>query len=174
MNAKTTPPNPADAAPPKRGKLKLLLGAIALLAIGGGGTAGAMHLGYIGETGASGGPDVPELVLKGSEDSYLPEGDSKDQNATVDGEGGSKYRTVYYNFEEGFTSNLKDSSGLVQVSLAASTRHDGRVLQWLDRHELAVRSAMLVELADTSEDDAYSVAGKARLQSGWPMPQTGC
>ncbi|RDC59133.1 hypothetical protein HME9302_00318 [Alteripontixanthobacter maritimus] len=159
-----TSPATDTAVPKKKSKLKpLLLGAV-LLAMGAGGAAGAMHMGYIGSASADDGPDTPHLVLKGSEDPYFPEGTDKEQSEAVDGEGGSKYRTVYYNFEEGFTSNLKDSSGLVQVSLAASTRHDGRVLQWLDRHELAVRSAMLVELANTSEDDAYSVSGKAKLQ----------
>ena len=77
---------------------------------------------------------------------------------------GSEYRTVYYSFEEPFTSNLKDSSGLVQVSIAASTRHDGRVIQWLSLHELAIRSAILVELANTPEEDAFTVEGKERLQ----------
>ena len=104
------------------------------------------------------------MLAKGAEDPYRVDPDADDTSTFVDGEGGSEYRTSYYSFEEGFTANLKDSAGLVQLSLAASTRHDGRVLQWLKRHELAVRSAILVELANTPEDDAYSVEGKQRLQ----------
>ncbi len=50
------------------------------------------------------------------------------------------------------------------MSLAASTRHDGRVIQWLEMHELAIRSAILVELADTVEDDVFTVEGKDRLK----------
>ncbi|MEZ5748344.1 MAG: flagellar basal body-associated FliL family protein [Caenibius sp.] len=53
---------------------------------------------------------------------------------------------------------------MIQLNLAASTRRDGRVLQWLKLHEIAVRSAILVELAATPEEDVYTVAGKQRLQ----------
>ena len=80
-------------------------------------------------------------------------------------QGGSEYRRQYYSFEEGFTSNLKDSAALVQLTLAVSTQHDGRVLQWLARHELAIRSAVLVELASTPEDDVFTAEGKQRLQA---------
>ena len=82
----------------------------------------------------------------------------------VYGEGGSKYRTAYYSFAEDFTSNLRDSDGLFQVSLAASTQRDGRVLMWLHEHQLAIRSRILVELADTPEDEVMTSAGKKRLQ----------
>ena len=79
-------------------------------------------------------------------------------------EGGSEYRTAYYSFAEDFTSNLANSEALVQVSLAASTRRDGRVLMWMKKHELAIRSALLAVLAETPEEDVYSVDGKERLQ----------
>ncbi len=74
------------------------------------------------------------------------------------------FKTTYIPLEGNFTSNLRDSEALIQLSLAASTRRDGRVLQWLGKHELAVRSAMLAVIADTPEEDVYSVAGKERLQ----------
>ena len=83
----------------------------------------------------------------------------------IDGEGGSEYRTSYYSFQEPFTSNLKNSPALLQVDLAAATRRDGRVLIWIRKHELAIRSSLLVELADTPEDDVYSLEGKRRLQA---------
>ena len=159
----------ADAeARPKSGKMKLVIGAVVLLAAGAGGAYGAVAMGLLGtHAEAAGGPDVPRLVEKGAEDPYAPaagEGEGAEGAApTVYGEGGSEYRTLYYTFEEGFTSNLKDSPGLVQVSLAASTQHDGRVIQWLGMHDLAIRSAILVELANTPEDDVYSVEGKERL-----------
>ncbi len=160
---------PDEAAPtPKKGKMKLLLGAAALLAIGAGGAYGVVASGLVGGTAKAAAPDLPKLVPKGADDPYAPPPDpaaAKVDTAANYGEGGSEYRTIYYNFEDGFTSNLKDSAGLVQVSLAASTRHDGRVMQWLDRHELAVRSAILIELASTPEDDVFSIAGKQRLQA---------
>lgn len=164
--AKTNASSGADGSPPRRkgGKLKMLLGALVLMGAGVGGAVGAMQLGLIGAAPGPTQPDTPRLLSKGQDDPYALDPEAEDPASFVDGEGGSEYRTSYYSFEESFTANLKDSAGLVQVSLAASTRHDGRVLQWLKRHELAVRSAILVELADTREDDAYSVEGKARLQ----------
>jgi flagellar FliL protein len=50
------------------------------------------------------------------------------------------------------------------MSLACSTRRDGRVLMWLKKHELAIRSRMLEVLADTPEEDVYTIEGKDRLQ----------
>lgn len=147
----------------KSGKMKIIIAALLLLSVGAGGAYGAMAMGLIGHSGeAEEGPDVPRLVMKGDEDPYAAEGEGVSE--TSHGEGGSEYRTAYYSFEEGFTSNLKDSPGLVQVSLAASTHYDGRVIQWLDLHELAIRSAILVELADTTEDDVFTVEGKERLK----------
>ena len=155
----------ASDEPKKSSKLKPILGAVLLLGLGAGGTFAAFQLGYVGSPAGTQEPDTPKLVSKGEEDPYAPPGEQEKGAAPfVAGEGGSKYRTAYYSFEEGFTSNLKDSIGLVQLSLAVSTKHDGRILQWLDRHELALRSAILVELAATSEADVYSVEGKARLQ----------
>lgn len=152
---------------PKGGAMKLVLGAILLLGAGAGGAYGAVAAGLLGATADAAGPDLPRLVKKGEDDPYAPR-PAKDADAEKGehayGEGGSEYRTIYYSFEESFTSNLQDSPGLIQVSLAASTRHDGRVVQWLKRHELAVRSAILVELAATPEADVFDAEGRARLQ----------
>ena len=89
-----------------------------------GGTYAAFASGML-DTGTAKEDPNPKLVLKGAEDPY-PTGDSasKDKVEVVHGAGGGKYRTAYYAFTEEFTSNLADSSGLVQVSLAASTHYD--------------------------------------------------
>ncbi len=155
-----------DDAPKKGGKLKLVLLALAMLGAGAGGAYGAFASGLIGGH-ADAGPDLPKPVAKGGEDPYAPPADAKGKDGAAEpvyGEGGSEYRRQYYSFEEGFTSNLKDSAALVQLTLAVSTQHDGRVLQWLARHELAIRSAVLVELAATPEDDVFTAEGKQRLQ----------
>lgn len=156
-----------DEQPAKSGgKMKLVMIAVAMLAVGAGGAYGAFAMGLLGGH-VDAGPDLPRPVAKGGEDPYAPPADTKGKDAGVEpvyGEGGSEYRRLYYSFEEGFTSNLKDSTGLVQLTLAVSTTYDGRVLQWLKRHELAIRSAVLVELASTPEEDAFTEAGKKRLQ----------
>ncbi|WP_379922682.1 flagellar basal body-associated protein FliL [Erythrobacter sp. R86502] len=148
----------------KGGLIKIVLGAVLLLGLGAGGAYGAFAMGLIGGGGANE-PDEPKFVVKGEDDPYTLPGAEKEKDAAapVYGEGGSKYRTAYYSFAESFTSNLADSPGLVQVELAVSTRRDGRVLQWVKNHELAIRSAILAQLAATTEAEAYDVEGKKRL-----------
>jgi flagellar FliL protein len=148
----------------KGGAIKLVLGAVLLLGIGAGGAYGAFAMGLIGGHGEKE-IDEPKLVLKTDTDPYpLPGAEKeKDKAAPVYGEGGSKYRTAYYSFADSFTANLADSPGLIQVELAVSTRRDGRVLQWVKNHELAIRSAILAQLAATPEAEAYDVEGKKRL-----------
>ena len=149
----------------KGGAVKLAIGALLLLGLGAGGAYGAFAMGLIPGMDAKHEPDEPKLVLKTDTDPYpIPVSDKqKEAGVPVYGEGGSKYRTVYYSFADSFTSNLADSPGLVQVKIAVSTRRDGRVLQWVQTHELAIRSAILAQLAATTEAEAYSVEGKKRI-----------
>jgi flagellar FliL protein len=148
---------------PKGGMVKKLVIGLALIGAGAGGAYGAFASGLIGEQEEAG-PDVPKPVAKGEEDPYAPPAEKGEEGGEiVYGEGGSEFRTTYFSFQEPFTSNLKGSSGIVQLSLAVSTSHDGRILQWLTRHELALRSAVLVELASTPSEDAFSIEGKEAL-----------
>lgn len=150
----------------KGGIMKMALVALALLGVGGGGTYAAFAAGLIGGHEEKEDP-APKLILKGEEDPYAPppkEGGKDGGTPVVYGEGGSKYRTAYFNFSEDFTSNLSDGSSLIQVSLAASTQRDGRVLMWLAEHETAIRSRILVEIANTSETEVTAPGGKERLQ----------
>lgn len=158
----------------KKGLIVKSVIALLLVAGGGGGTYAFVY-GGIGEPEESGkakakdkAKDEPKLVKKGEEDPYAPKAEGGEggegEGAEIDGEGGSAYRTSYYKFSDEFTSNLKHSSALMQISLACSTRRDGRVLMWLKKHELAIRSEILVVLADTPEEDAYTPTGKEQLQ----------
>lgn len=146
----------------KGGGMKMIIGIVVALGVGAGGAYGAFAAGLLGDGGSSG-PNHPELVRKGETDPYPAPGGGKDEEPVVYGEGGSEFRTAYYTFEDSFTSNLADSSGLIQVELAASTQRDGRVLQWIHNHQLAIRSAILVQLAATKEADLYSIEGKNDL-----------
>ena len=158
-------------AKPKKGKGMILVVVGLLVMIGGGaGTAFALvKIGVIGGVKESKHEaDVPKLLRKGEKDPYAPKGGEGGKEeaagAEVEGEGGSEFRTAYYTFADEFTSNLRDSPSLVQMSVACSTHRDGRVLMWLKKHELAIRSAMLVVLADTPDTDAHSALGKEHLQ----------
>ena len=159
------------AKPKKKGKGLVVkaLGALVLIGAGGGGTFAMVQAGMLGGQGESAEKekDLPKLIRKGEEDPYAPpaaEGGEGAGAAEVEGEGGSAYRTIYYSFGEDFTSNLRNSDSLVQVSLATSTRRDGRVVMWVKKHELAIRSELLAVLADTPEEEVSTIPGKARLQ----------
>ena len=148
----------------KGGMMMKIILVVGLLAAGGGGVFGLMAAGVIGgheEKKEQG----PALVRKDEDAPYAPAKEGAEAGIEmVHGEGGSEFRTAYYAFSDDFTSNLKNSDSLVQVSLAASTRRDGRVLMWLTTHELAIRSRLLVELADTPEELVFTPEGKKELQ----------
>ena len=158
-----------DTEKKKQGKGLLVkaLGGLVLLALGGGGVLALVQTGVIGSHAEAKEDNNPKLIRKGEEDPYAPKAEGGEEGGggeAVYGEGGSEYRTAYYTYEGDFTANLKGSDSLIQVSLAASTRRDGRVLMWQKEHELAIRSALLAVLADTTEDQASTIDGKARLQ----------
>lgn len=158
---------------PAKGKSPIMLIAITavlMLAIGGGAAFAMVKMGVIGGGASHVKEDnSPKLIKKGEVDPYAAkpaEGAKEGEGGAkeVEGEGGSPYKTSYYTFSDDFTSNLKNSSALVQISVACSTHRDGRVLMWLKKHELAIRSEMLKVLADTPEEDISSIEGKEKLQ----------
>lgn len=155
-----------DETPKKKkgGFLKLLILSVVLLGAGGGGTYAAFATGMIGGEHAEPKDTGPKFVLKGEEDPYEVVGENEEGAKVVHGTGGSKYRTAYYEFQDEFTSNLAGGMNLIQVSLAASTMKDGRVLMWLHDHELSIRSRILVELASTDAGDLETAEGKLQLQ----------
>ncbi len=148
------------------GMMMKVVMAVGLLAVGGGGVFGLVAAGIIGGGHAE---EVkkdnnPKLIRKGEEDPYAPKAKEGEEGGAADVEGGSEFRTVYYNFAEDFTSNLKNTDALLQVNISASTRRDYRVVMWMKKHELAIRSALLIAIADTPEEDVISPEGKGRLQ----------
>jgi len=52
----------------------------------------------------------------------------------------------------------------VQVGLAISTPYDDTVIDNIKTNEIAVRSAVLMALSDTTEDQVFSTDGKKQLQ----------
>ena len=163
-----------EKAPRKKGgkckKLIILITAVTLL--GGAGAAGGFYA-----AGMLGGdahaetedPNKPKLVLKG-EGAKAGEGEKAEPViGTVDGNGStpkdvSKYEATYYQIEAPFTSNLKDSGAFAQISLAIATYYDSRVLENIKKHEIAVRSAVLMRIADKDEYELATPQGKEALQ----------
>lgn len=137
----------ADTAPRKKGGLKkiivIALGAIALVGGGAGGAIYASQAGLIGGAKAEDPhADKPRLVMRA--------------------DGGRE--ATYFEIEKNFTSNLADADGFMQLSLGVSTYYDSRVLDNIKRHEVPIRSAVLMTLADQSVDVIATPAGKKQLQ----------
>lgn len=82
---------------------------------------------------------------------------------TPEMEGGDRYASSYYAMEKEFTSNLTDSTHFIQVGIAISTSYDHKVLDNLKTHEIAIRSAILLALGETTEDQVFTADGKKQL-----------
>jgi flagellar FliL protein len=169
----------ADAAPKKKGKMKTILigGGALLVLVGGGVGAGvyASNAGLLGGGHAAVDDGKPKLVPK-SEQKHPTEGgeggshggdEAAPENHGMKppaGEGGDKYASTYYPMEKEFTSNLQDSSHFVQVGIAVATPYDDTVITNLKTNDIAVRSAILMALGDTTEEQVMSSDGKRQLQ----------
>lgn len=165
-----------EAVPAKKkgGAMKwVLLGTGAIVLIGGGVGGGlyASNAGLFGGAKAeeSTDADTPRLVPKSEEVRAKGEGKEGEDGAgkgmkTPEGSGGDKYASTYYALEKEFTSNLRESVHFIQVGIAISTPYDNRVIENLKTHEMAVRSAVLLSLGETSEDEVFTAEGKQKLQ----------
>jgi flagellar protein FliL len=167
-------------APKKKGKGKLILLIVgALVLIGGGGAGGFFALKMMGggAKAAESEHPGPKLVPKSEEkrasaageggEGHGGEGGGSEAPKGIKppaGEGGDQYATNYYQMDKEFTSNLKDSVHFVQVGLAVSTPYDDSVIEGLKTHEIAVRSAVLMALGTTTEEQVFTPEGKAALQ----------
>lgn len=155
-------PAPKKKKGGKRGLIMILL----MLILTGAGVGGGV---FIASSGLLGGKkaeepqkDLPKLLPKGSK--------PKEKEGEAGGHGGGnaavgpKYESSYFQIEKEFTSNLKDSVHLIQVGLAVSTPYDEKVIDHLKAHELAIRSAVLMTLSETDEEQIFTADGKKDLQ----------
>ncbi|WBH15674.1 flagellar basal body-associated FliL family protein [Sphingomonas radiodurans] len=172
----------ADASPKKKGKLgKIIVMAVGGIVLIGGGVGAGLYAagsGMIGGDHASAKDEnKPKLVPKseqkrGGEGAEGGEGGSGEGEGggsdhagkpTPEGEGGERYASNYYAMEKDFTANLQDSVHFIQVGLALSTPYDDKVIQNIKTNDIAIRSAVLMALGDTTEDQVFTSQGKAIL-----------
>ena len=161
-----------EAKPKKKGKMvKILMMVVGLVVLVGGGVAGGLYFGKSASAEAEPGPKlVPKSEQKrageggeggghgGGEEHAKVEG-----HATPKGEGGDKFASNYYAMEKDFTSNLKESVHFIQVGVAVSTPYDDTVIENLKTNDIAVRSAVLMALGDTTEEQVFTSEGKEQL-----------
>lgn len=177
-------PKTENTAPNKKGRLKkILIPAVAVVALLGGGVGAGLYAassGMVGGGHAAVEDGKPKLVPKseqkragagggegegeGGHGSGEASSSSHEGKAPPPGSGGDRYASNYYAMEKDFTSNLRDSVHMVQVGVAVSTPYDDTVIGNLKTNDIAVRSAILMTLGDTGEEQVFSSAGKQQLQ----------
>ena len=173
----------ADEAPKKKGKLgKIIVMAVGGVVLIGGGVGAGLYAAGSGMIGSGSAhaedPNKPKLVPKSEQKHADAEGgeggghgggeaeggeESHAGKPTPEGEGGDRYASNYYALEKDFTANLQDSVHLIQVGVAVSTPYDDKVIQNIKTNDIAIRSAILMALGDTTEDQVFTSQGKATL-----------
>jgi flagellar FliL protein len=74
------------------------------------------------------------------------------------------YVTSYFEFPGNFTTNLRGSRRFAQMSVALATQFDKKVIENVQKHEVAVRAEVLALLAEQSEADVIGVENRKKLQ----------
>ncbi len=158
----------AAAPEPKKkgGKKKLILMVAGGLVLAGGGVAGGMFAAGIGmggahATGPKVDPEAPKLVVRDHEsanaaDAFRPVGSFQPDPRI--------YKPSYYTMDQNFTSNLRDTDGIVQLSLGMSTFYDSKVTDALKDNDMPLRSAALAVLASQDAFVLETPEGKQQLQ----------
>ena len=170
---------PEDAPKKKGGMKKIAIMVVALIVLVGGGVGAGV---YAASSGLIGGghaaaPEVhgPKLIPKSEQKRPAAGGEGGEGHGggeaaassgkhTPSGGDGDKYASNYYAMDPQFTSNLQDSVHVIQVGIAVSTPYDDTVIENLKTNDIAVRSAVLLTLGDTPEEQVFSSAGKLQMQ----------
>jgi flagellar FliL protein len=128
----------------KSGKMKtiivLFLGAPAVAGAGVAGGVYATHAGWVGQSGPP--PRKAEAA----------------PNA-------ARSAPIYYSFQAPFTSNLRDSGSFVQLALSVATADRPEIADQVKLNESALRSVVLMTVADEDAGALATTAGKQKLQT---------
>ena len=176
----------AKAKKKKGGGMKMILLAVAALVLGGAGTAGGLYAaGFFSakEEGPKEDPNKPVLVLAGESAEEVAkahgmggEGHGEGGGAHAGGHKPGKgidlptpanpaaYQATYFQLQAPFTSNMSDTDAFAQISIAVSTYYDMRVIEAIKTHEMAIRSQVLMMLAQQPETMLATPEGKRLLQ----------
>ena len=151
-----------ETAPPKKKKGKLFLMLSLVVLLGGGGGAGLYASGVLIPTNAGHDAHRPQLVPRSEvSSSEVAEAMERARQGQVDPR---VFQATYHTLENNFTSNLRGGQAFVQIGIGVSTYYDERVIEHLTKHEMAIRSAILMVL---SEQDPIAIAtseGKEALR----------
>lgn len=152
--------------PRKKSRLKkLLILTVALIVIGGGGAGAVLY--------ASGGvmpgsaaehedTDQPQLVPRdGANPASVDAARARARQGQVDPR---LFQPTYVPLEGNFTSNLRGGGSFVQIGLGISTYYDEGVIENVRKHDMAIRSAILMALTEQDPQNIATVRGKQALK----------
>ncbi|MGZ8281572.1 MAG: flagellar basal body-associated FliL family protein [Allosphingosinicella sp.] len=158
----------APTPPKKKSRLKKLLLLVVGLAVLGGGGAGAYVYAMGGSlTGTHAGEeevdeDQPQLVPReGVSDYAAAAGRRQARRGRIDPR---LFQATYYPMEANFTSNLQSGQAFVQIGIGVSTYYDERVIENVQRHEMAIRSAILMAISEQDPVTVTTLQGKQALK----------
>lgn len=153
----------------KKGDQIKRVGVVIVLLAGLGG--GGMVTGYFAANGFQAVPSFtedagkPELVVREGQSTSMPAAMASQRRAPqTERFKESAYKATYYPIETPFTSNLKGSDNFVQLSVSVATYYDQEVLDHIRNHETAIRSAILMALAEQELGPLGTQQGKRALQ----------
>lgn len=152
-----TPPRP------KGRKLKsIALVAAAMIAVAG--TAAGATFYFFGASHEAPEEDLSKPQLRPREDVS----DDDVERATAAARRGRVdprvFQATYIPIKDNFTANLKGGGAFVQIGLALSTYYDDRVVQNVETHQLAIRSAVLMTLSEQDPVLMTTAEGKEQLK----------
>ncbi|EXS70771.1 flagellar basal body-associated FliL family protein [Sphingobium sp. Ant17] len=165
----------------KGGGMKMILLVVIAMLIGGAGAAGGLYAaGFFSpkDEGPKEDPNKPVLVLAGESAEEIAKAHAVPHGGTATAHGGAHgkgidlpppanptaYQATYFQLQAPFTSNMSDTDSFAQISLAVSTYYDLRVIDAIKTHEMAIRSQVLMMLAQQPEETLATPKGKQALQ----------
>ncbi|MCI4591579.1 flagellar basal body-associated FliL family protein [Sphingobium sp. BYY-5] len=160
----------------KGGSMKMILLLAVGLVVGSASAAGGLYAaGFFGHKteGPKEDPNKPVLVLAGENAEEIAK--AHGGGAAHRGEPGKgidlptpanpvAYQATYFQMQAPFTSNMTDTDAFAQISIAVSTYYDMRVIEAIKTHEMAIRSQVLMMLAQQPEEMLSTPQGKQVLQ----------
>lgn len=127
---------------------------------------GTPHKVKVGEAPAAGEKKSAEGAKKEGEKKPA-EGEKKPAEGEAKGKAvpqEDKFVTSYYEFPTPFTTNLRNSRKFIQAGLGVGTQYDATVIENLKKHELAVRSEILLILSNETEADLAGTENRKKVQ----------
>ncbi|EQB34011.1 flagellar basal body-associated FliL family protein [Sphingobium ummariense] len=183
----------AKAKKKKGGGMKMIIMLVVAMILGGAGAAGGLYAAGFFSPKAEGpkeDPNKPVLVLAGESAEDVAKahgwsggggeggghgGGAEGAHATAGHAPGkgidlptpanpAAYQATYFQLQTPFTSNMSDTDAFAQISIAVSTYYDMRVIDAIKTHEMAIRSQVLMLLAQQPEAMLSTPEGKQQLQ----------